>query len=68
MIFGKVERRRTGRTSSKVLTKSAKIVALWRVLTQSPVATKNDPRHLAVSALCKSICEARHAADYYIEE
>lgn len=31
-------------------------------------AYKTDPRHLAVSALCKSIREARHAVDYYIEE
>ena len=40
MIFGKVERRRTERTSSESLTKRAKIVALWRVLTQSPVARR----------------------------
>ena len=40
MIFGKVERRRTERTSSESLTKRAKIVAFWRVLTQSPVARR----------------------------
>ena len=38
MIFGKGERRRTIRTSSENLAKSAEIVAFWRVLTQSPVA------------------------------
>ena len=40
MIFDKVERRRTIRTSSESLTKRAKIVAFWRVLTQSPVARR----------------------------
>ncbi len=38
MIFGKGERRRTIRTSSENLTKSAEIAAFWRVLTQSPAA------------------------------
>ena len=37
MIFGKVERRRTFRTSSEYLSKSAEIAAFWRVLTQLPV-------------------------------
>ena len=45
MIFGKVERRRTERTSSESLTKRAKIVALWRVLTQSPVARLQAQRN-----------------------
>lgn len=31
-------------------------------------AYKNDPRHLAVSALCKSIREARHSVDFYIDD
>lgn len=31
-------------------------------------AYKNDPRHLAVSALCKSIREARHSVDFLIED
>ena len=44
MIFGKVERRRTERTSSESLTKRAKIVAFWRVLTQSPMAPYEGSR------------------------
>lgn len=31
-------------------------------------AYKNDPRHLALSALCKSIRTARHSVDYFIPQ
>ena len=58
MIFGKGERRRTIRTSSENLTKSAEIAAFWRVRTQSPVAKKEEYMKAKISkitAFCLAI-------------
>ena len=51
MIFGKDERRRTFRTSSEYLSKSAEIAAFWRVLTQLPVTEFERKRKCCRSVL-----------------